>query len=89
MGHEFHPMQGLKLIGPAAVVCLGAMSAATEYPRMVKNDGWGIVVRNWPLFLLAASLGLLVNLISLFIIKTSGSTALKVGGEVQGVAGRT
>ena len=29
-------MQGLKLIGPAALLCLAAMSAATEYPRMVK-----------------------------------------------------
>ena len=29
VGHELHPMQGLKLIGPAAVFCLGAMSAAT------------------------------------------------------------
>ena len=36
VGHEFHPMQGLKLIGPAALLCLAAMSAATEYPRMVK-----------------------------------------------------
>ena len=46
---------------------------------MVKNDALGIAVRNWPLFVLAASLGLFVNLISLFIIKVSGSTALKVG----------
>ena len=47
-------------------------------PSTLQNDALGIVLANWPLFLLAASLGLIVNLISLYIIKTSGSTALKV-----------
>ena len=47
-------------------------------PVPLQNDALGIVLANWPLFLLAASLGLIVNLISLYIIKTSGSTALKV-----------
>ena len=47
-------------------------------PSTLQSDALGIVLANWPLFLLAASLGLIVNLISLYIIKTSGSTALKV-----------
>jgi Co/Zn/Cd efflux system component len=78
VGHAFHPMQTLKLIGPAAVVSLGAMSAAVEYPAMVRNGALAIVVKNLPLFLVAASLGLLVNLISLYIIKASGATSIKV-----------
>ena len=72
-------MQTLKLIGPASVMSLGAMSMAVEYPLMARNGALGIVLKNLPLFLLAASLGLLVNLISLYIIKTSGATSVKVG----------
>ena len=53
-------------------------------PSTLQNDALGIVLANWPLFLLAASLGLIVNLISLYIIKTSGSTALKVRSYAAG-----
>lgn len=84
VGHEFHALQGLKLIAPASVLCLGLMSLATEYPVMVRNDAFGIAARNWPLFLVAACAGLCVNLLSNVIIKIAGSTALKVGPAGEG-----
>lgn len=71
VGHEFHAMQGLKLIAPASFVCLAAMSAATELPKMIKADASAIVLANWPLFIVAACMGLCVNLISLIVIKAS------------------
>ncbi|GAX79382.1 hypothetical protein CEUSTIGMA_g6824.t1 [Chlamydomonas eustigma] len=78
VGHEFHPVQGLKLVGPAILTCLCLSSLVVEVPRMMKHKGIEIVLDNWPVFLVAATLGLCVNLISLLIIKMSGSTTLKV-----------
>ena len=71
-------LQGLKLISPAAEGCLGVLSYFHEYPTMVQRDAFAIVSANWPTFLVAASLGLVVNLLSLVIIKLSSATTLKV-----------
>lgn len=84
VGHEFHAFQGLKLISPASVVCLLAMSALTELPLMLRSDAFGTVLRHWPMFLLAACMGLCVNLASNVVIKTAGSTALKVLAAMRG-----
>lgn len=84
VGHELHPLQGLKLIAPAALLCLGFLSLVLESPMMIRNGALDIALQNWPTFLLAATLGLAVNLLGNVIIQLSGSTALKLLATVRG-----
>eukprot|EP00798_Chlamydomonas_sp_ICE-L_P019399 gene19399-26052_t len=69
VGSDYHPLQGLKLISPGAVVCLLVMSAVSELPSMIVSGAGSVVLANFPLFCTAASLGLIVNMLSMVIIK--------------------
>ena len=60
------------------------MSMIIEREEMVANKAMATALRNWPMFLLAACLGLCVNLVSNIVIKTAGSTALKVLAAMRG-----
>ncbi|PNW73196.1 hypothetical protein CHLRE_14g622700v5 [Chlamydomonas reinhardtii] len=84
VGCDMHPLQSLKFIAPAATLTLLAGSAVREYPGMVANNAGAIVAR-YPLhFLLAACLGLVVNVLGVVIIKLSSATTLKVLAAVRG-----
>ena len=77
-GCNWHPLQGLKYAAPAAVLCLGVMSAFMEVPDMVASQAHLIVLKHWYWFLIAATMGLAVNLLGNVIIKYSSATTLKV-----------
>eukprot|EP00798_Chlamydomonas_sp_ICE-L_P006458 gene6458-3091_t len=84
IGLEYHPLQGIKLIAPGAVGSLLLLSSIYELPSMVANNAGRIVLDNLPLFATAACLGLVVNLMSMTIIKLSSATTLKVLAAVRG-----
>ncbi|KXZ48371.1 hypothetical protein GPECTOR_28g778 [Gonium pectorale] len=84
VGCDMHPMQSLKYIAPAATLALVTGSVFREYPLMVEHNAYRIVSRYPMYFLLAASLGLVVNVLGVIIIKLSSATTLKVLAAVRG-----
>ncbi|GFR50579.1 hypothetical protein Agub_g12853 [Astrephomene gubernaculifera] len=84
VGCDMHPLQSLKLIAPAATLTLLVGSAMREYPTMVADKALDIVLRYPFHFLLAACLGLVVNVLGVIIIKLSSATTLKVLAAVRG-----
>lgn len=79
VGCDMHPLQSLKYIAPAATLTLIVGSAVKEYPVMRATGGLAIVHRNPQFFLVAACMGLVVNILGVVIIKLSSATTLKVG----------
>ncbi|EFJ49182.1 hypothetical protein VOLCADRAFT_104385 [Volvox carteri f. nagariensis] len=84
VGCDMHPLQSLKFIAPAATLTLLVGSAIREYPTMVKNKAFSIVASAPFHFMLAAVLGLVVNVLGVVIIKLSSATTLKVLAAVRG-----
>ncbi|GIL76150.1 hypothetical protein Vretimale_5718 [Volvox reticuliferus] len=84
VGCDMHPLQSLKYIAPAATLTLLVGSAIREYPSMVANKALSIVTSNPVHFLMAAVLGLVVNILGVTIIKLSSATTLKVLAAVRG-----
>lgn len=84
VGCEMHPLQALKYIAPPATAGLLLGCVMQELPRMVQTNAWATVQRNPAMFFLAATLGLLVNVLGVLIIKLSSATTLKVLGAVRG-----
>ncbi|KAG2493819.1 hypothetical protein HYH03_008037 [Edaphochlamys debaryana] len=84
VGCDMHPMQSLKYIAPAATLTLVVGSAIREYPTMLAENAWQIFLRNPWFFLLAACMGLVVNVLGVVIIKLSSATTLKVLAAVRG-----
>ncbi|PNG99547.1 putative sugar phosphate/phosphate translocator [Tetrabaena socialis] len=83
-GLDMHPLHGLKYIAPAASLTLGIGAILTELPIMLSNGSLETVQRYPILFLLAASLGLAVNILGMVIMKLSSATTLKVLSAVRG-----
>ncbi|KAG2431753.1 hypothetical protein HXX76_009249 [Chlamydomonas incerta] len=84
VGCNMHPLQSLKLTAPATTLTLVAGSLVRELPDMLASGALDIV-RKYPFqFLLAASMGLVVNILAVLIIKMSSATTLKVLAAVRG-----
>lgn len=73
VAHEWQPMQGLMMINPPTAVSLLLTSWVLEYPEMKAKGDLVTPFDNVLIFSFAASLGLLINLISLVTIKVVGS----------------
>lgn len=77
-------MQTLKFIAPSATLCLVVSSYIQEYPRMKATGALSIPWAHPLFFCMAASLGLVVNVLGIMIIKLSSATTLKVLAAVRG-----
>lgn len=83
-GVDLPAMQTLKFIAPSATLCLIVSSYIQEYPRMVATGALSIPWAHPLFFCMAASLGLVVNVLGIMIIKLSSATTLKVLAAVRG-----
>ncbi|KAG2449545.1 hypothetical protein HYH02_005687 [Chlamydomonas schloesseri] len=84
VGCNMHPLQSLKLTAPATTLTLVLGSLVCELPDM-RSSGAFDIVRQYPLqFLTAATMGLVVNILAVLIIKMSSATTLKVLAAVRG-----
>lgn len=83
-GMGMHPLQTLKLLAPPATVGLVVASYFQEWPAMVKSGLVAVPGKHPWCFLLAGSLGMMVNVLAINIIKLSSATTLKVLAAVRG-----
>ena len=77
-GLNFHPMEGVMYLAPACVawMMLGVMTL--EWQNMVADNAFGIITSHPGLFLAAASLGFVCNVLVFWTIQLCGALTLKV-----------
>eukprot|EP00123_Amoebidium_parasiticum_P012443 comp21357_c0_seq1/m.29322 comp21357_c0_seq1/g.29322 ORF comp21357_c0_seq1/g.29322 comp21357_c0_seq1/m.29322 type:complete len:370 (-) comp21357_c0_seq1:39-1148(-) len=80
------PMEGLYHTCPATFVCLLTVAAYHELPRFLEEDGAAPVLAKPHLFVLAGSLGFIVNLLTMEVIKRTNSLTFKIVGQGKNVA---
>ena len=79
-------MEGIYYFTPAGFFWMALFIVPLELGRMVDEGAAGIVAANKLAFLLAATLGFFVNLLSFGVIQTTSSLTFKVLGQLKNVA---
>jgi drug/metabolite transporter (DMT)-like permease len=78
-------MEGIYYFTPAGFVWMALFIVPLELGRMRDEGALGIVLANPLAFLLAATLGFFVNLLSFGVIQTTSSLTFKVLGQLKNV----
>jgi hypothetical protein len=83
VGLKMGPLEGTMYLGPACFVWLTLGAAALEWRALLATGGLAIAARHWLLFLAAACMGFLINVLAFATIKLASSLTLKVLGTVK------
>ncbi|KIY98630.1 hypothetical protein MNEG_9335, partial [Monoraphidium neglectum] len=83
VGLKMGPFEGVMYLAPACFVWLTLGAAALEWPAMRAAGAMSIARANWVLFIAAACMGFLINLLAFATIKLASSLTLKVLGTVK------
>lgn len=79
-------MEGIYYLTPAGFLWMCFFILPLELSRMMDEGAADIVFANMPAFVLAATLGFFVNLLSYGVIQTTSSLTFKVLGQLKNVA---
>lgn len=79
-------MEGIYYLTPAGFLWMCFFILPLELSRMLEEGAAAIIFANMPAFVLAATLGFFVNLLSYGVIQTTSSLTFKVLGQVKNVA---
>ncbi|GBF93366.1 drug metabolite transporter superfamily [Raphidocelis subcapitata] len=83
VGCKMGPIEGLMYLGPACFVWLALGAALVEWPAIAATGALALAARHWVLFLVAACMGFLINVLAFATIKLASSLTLKVLGTVK------
>jgi hypothetical protein len=83
VGLKMGPIEGAMYLGPACFFWLALGAAALEWRPLLATGGLAIAARHWVLFLVAACMGFLINVLAFATIKLASSLTLKVLGTVK------
>jgi drug/metabolite transporter (DMT)-like permease len=72
-------------LSSSTAMCLFTASALTEIPQMIQARGFYILYEQFGVFALAASLGILVNYLTYFVIQLTSSLNLKILGMFRNI----
>ena len=72
-------------LSSSTAMCLFTASALTEIPQMIQARGFYILYEQFGVFVLAASLGILVNYLTYFVIQLTSSLNLKILGMFRNI----
>lgn len=72
-------------LSSSTAMCLFTASALTEIPQMIEARGFYILYDQIGVFVLAASLGILVNYLTYFVIQLTSSLNLKILGMFRNI----
>ena len=70
-------------MAPASALCIFLGSAVFELPTMMAKGHTKTITDHWLLFLLAATLGLAINLASFLVITLTSGVTIKILGTVR------
>lgn len=80
------PIEGIYHTSPAAFVCLLMIAGFNEIPRFVSDKGYVMMLQQPHMFLLAGSMGFVVNLLTMEVLKRTNSLTFKIVGQAKNVA---
>eukprot|EP00201_Polytomella_parva_P020058 CAMPEP_0175038782 /NCGR_PEP_ID=MMETSP0052_2-20121109/84_1 /TAXON_ID=51329 ORGANISM="Polytomella parva, Strain SAG 63-3" /NCGR_SAMPLE_ID=MMETSP0052_2 /ASSEMBLY_ACC=CAM_ASM_000194 /LENGTH=203 /DNA_ID=CAMNT_0016300291 /DNA_START=481 /DNA_END=1092 /DNA_ORIENTATION=- len=84
VGKNIHPIRMLSLFSPSATITLLFLASFEEIPRIREKQLY-LALFNHPFqFVLAASLGVICNILGLMIIKVASATSAKLLAAVRG-----
>lgn len=79
-GNSMHPLEGLSRLAPVCSLFLTMQAIIFELPALRRTGGMHIVAQNPVPFIIAATMGFVVNAFALLVIKLGSSLTLKVLG---------
>ncbi|KAI8463840.1 MAG: triose-phosphate transporter family-domain-containing protein [Monoraphidium minutum] len=82
-GLKMGPFEGVMYLGPACFIWLAAGGAAMEWGDIARAGALSVARAHWALFLAAACMGFLINVLAFATIKLASSLTLKVLGTVK------
>lgn len=88
-----HLLKDLKLgvvesqyfLSSSTAICLFTASFLTEIPLMIQKKGFHVMYEQFGVFVIAASLGIVVNYLSYFVIQLTSSLNLKILGMFRNI----
>lgn len=83
VGLKMGPFEGLMYLSPACFLWLSLGGALLEWRSILDSGGLSIAREHWPLFVSAACMGFVINLLAFATIKLASSLTLKVLGTVK------
>jgi hypothetical protein len=83
VGLKMGPFEGVMYLGPACFVWLAIGGAAMEWREIAARRALRIAFDHWGLFLAAACMGFVINVLAFATIKLASSLTLKVLGTVK------
>jgi hypothetical protein len=71
-------LSGQYTLSPAASMCLLGASAILEFPSMIENGGFDIILSHPWHFLVASTMGVAINFLSFYVIQVTSGLTMKV-----------
>ncbi|KAJ1418824.1 triose-phosphate transporter family-domain-containing protein [Ochromonadaceae sp. CCMP2298] len=82
---KFSTVESLYVLAPASAFWLMLASVVFELPAMLEKDALSIFANNLPTFLMASSMGVVVNFMSFSVIQSTNSLTLKMLGTLRNI----
>ena len=82
---KFGVVEGQYVLAPACAFWLFVASAIFEFPQMYERNALLIVWHNYPFFLLASVMGVIVNFMAYSVIQSTNSLTMKMLGTLRSI----